>query len=142
MLEISVSVANAGLEVKHNVLVPKNTLATDNALLMCKNSYIVLVGAILASVDYIMPLACSGMFNKVLDMQRTSLRPYAFLGSDYITLDYRECTSVRSLSSTTCLEGCTNLKIVVPDSLYDSWIAATNWVNFADNIIKASEYSE
>jgi hypothetical protein len=27
----------------------------------------------------------------------------------------------------------------VPDSLYDEWIAATNWSTFADYIYKASE---
>lgn len=31
-------------------------------------------------------------------------------------------------------------KIVVPDALYDEWIVATNWVNFSQYIVKASEY--
>ncbi len=30
-------------------------------------------------------------------------------------------------------------KIVVPDSLYDSWITATNWSTYADYIYKVSE---
>lgn len=30
-------------------------------------------------------------------------------------------------------------KIIVPDSLYDEWIAATNWRLYKDKIIKASE---
>jgi hypothetical protein len=29
---------------------------------------------------------------------------------------------------------------VVPDNLYDEWIAATNWSTYADRIVKASEY--
>ena len=33
-------------------------------------------------------------------------------------------------------------KIVVPDNLYDQWIAATNWSTYADYIYKASEVSE
>lgn len=33
----------------------------------------------------------------------------------------------------------TNSKFVVPDALYDEWIVATNWVNFASQIYKASE---
>ena len=32
-------------------------------------------------------------------------------------------------------------KIVVPDSLYDTWVAATNWSTYANNIIKASEFN-
>lgn len=31
-------------------------------------------------------------------------------------------------------------KIVVPDTLYDEWIAATNWSNYASQIIKKSDY--
>ena len=33
-------------------------------------------------------------------------------------------------------------KIVVPDTLYDEWIAATNWSTYADYIVKSSEYTE
>lgn len=33
-------------------------------------------------------------------------------------------------------------KIVVPDALYDQWIAAENWSTYADHIVKASEYTE
>ena len=32
-------------------------------------------------------------------------------------------------------------KIIVPDALYDEWIAAANWSNYASQIIKASEYN-
>lgn len=31
-------------------------------------------------------------------------------------------------------------KIVVPDALYDEWIASTNWSNYASYIIKKSDY--
>lgn len=31
-------------------------------------------------------------------------------------------------------------KVVVPDALYDEWIAATNWSNYISRIIKQSEY--
>lgn len=33
------------------------------------------------------------------------------------------------------------LKIVVPDSLYDEWISATNWASVASKIVKASEFN-
>ena len=35
-----------------------------------------------------------------------------------------------------------DMKIVVPDAIYDDWIAATNWSSFASKIVKASEYVE
>ena len=33
-----------------------------------------------------------------------------------------------------------DIKIVVPDALYDTWIADSNWINLADCIYSASEY--
>ena len=32
-------------------------------------------------------------------------------------------------------------KIVVPDSLYDTWIAATNWASIASHIMKKSDWN-
>lgn len=32
-------------------------------------------------------------------------------------------------------------KIIVPDSLYETWIAATNWVTYADYIVRESDYN-
>lgn len=34
-----------------------------------------------------------------------------------------------------------DLKIVVPDALYDEWIAATNWSAYASKIVKESEFN-
>ncbi len=59
-------------------------------------------------------------------------------------LDFRTHTSVPSLGNTNAFTSVpSDLKIVVPDELYDSWIAATNWSNstIASKIIKASEYN-
>ena len=35
----------------------------------------------------------------------------------------------------------TTFKIVVPDSLYDTWIAATNWASIASHIMKQSDWN-
>ena len=43
--------------------------------------------------------------------------------------------AANAFSGTTC-------QIVVPDNLYDEWIAATNWSTYADRIVKASEFVE
>ena len=32
-------------------------------------------------------------------------------------------------------------KIVVPDSLYDKWIAVTNWASIASHIMKQSDWN-
>ncbi len=49
--------------------------------------------------------------------------------------------NVNAFSSTgTSVTG--GYKVVVPDALYDQWIAATNWVKIQDHIVKASEFTE
>lgn len=55
--------------------------------------------------------------------------------------DFTNCTRVPTLSSTNAFVGMNYSKIVVPDSLYDSWIAASNWSNYASNIIKESDWN-
>lgn len=59
-------------------------------------------------------------------------------------VDCRDCTAVPTLSGANAfiLNSNTKQKIVVPDALYDEWIAATNWSNatLVTRIIKASDY--
>lgn len=58
-----------------------------------------------------------------------------------ILYDFTIATKVPTLSSSSCFKGINaDCKIVVPDTLYDSWIAATNWSNYASYIIKKSDY--
>ena len=57
--------------------------------------------------------------------------------------DFRACTSVPVLANTnafTYINAAAH--IVVPDSLYSSWIAATNWSNSSikPKIISATDY--
>lgn len=55
--------------------------------------------------------------------------------------DFSNCTGVPSLANTNAFYNIdANAKIVVPDSLYDTWIGATNWSNYASNIIKKTDY--
>lgn len=54
--------------------------------------------------------------------------------------DFSQSTSVPTLMSSLSFQDINQLcKIIVPDSLYDEWIAATNWSTYADYIYKASE---
>ena len=57
-----------------------------------------------------------------------------------IKFDFSQATAVPTLSNTGAFHPINQLcKIVVPDNLYDQWIAATNWSTYADYIYKASE---
>lgn len=56
--------------------------------------------------------------------------------------DFTEHTAVPSLATSNTFSGIVaDCKIVVPDELYDEWIAATNWSNYASYIVKASEFN-
>lgn len=56
--------------------------------------------------------------------------------------DFRASTAVPTLSSTSVFEYIpSDCKIVVPDGLYDEWIAATNWSTYASQIVKASAFN-
>lgn len=54
--------------------------------------------------------------------------------------DFRSVKSVPTISSNAFSGISSDCKIIVPDSLYDSWIAATNWSTYASYIIKTSDY--
>ena len=56
--------------------------------------------------------------------------------------DFTNNTSVPTLGNTNAfLYINANCKIVVPDSLYDTWIVASNWVTYASHIVSESDYT-
>lgn len=60
-----------------------------------------------------------------------------------VKYDFSSATNVPSLGNTNAFSSINHIcKIIVPDALYDSWIAATNWTNYANYIYKASEVTE
>ena len=139
LLSVSVSAASSILTSIGNALVTRS--APYKALLFGRDSYIDPNGTILTSIKQLDSGSCAYLTSKILDMSSiTSIGNYAFVGSKYLILDYRKCTTIKSLSSVNCFHNCYDFKIVVPDDLYEDWKAATNWVDFASWIIKASDY--
>ena len=71
----------------------------------------------------------------------TSVEGYAFGNCDPITIyDFTSATGVPTMSNVSAFSNINGIcKIIVPDALYDTWIAATNWATYADYIYKASE---
>lgn len=66
----------------------------------------------------------------------------AFNCYNLILHDFRNAERVPTLGTNCFKNANPNMKIVVPDKLYDTWIAATNWSAVASKIVKASEYTE
>ena len=73
----------------------------------------------------------------------TSIGNYAFnycYGMAFY--DFSQCTSVPTLGGKSVFSSIpSDCKIVVPDSLYDTWKAATNWSTHASNMVKASGFN-
>ena len=63
----------------------------------------------------------------------TSIGSSVFANVNYTTVDFSDCTQVPELSSTNSFKW--NHIILVPSSLYDEWITATNWSALASQII-------
>lgn len=72
----------------------------------------------------------------------TQIGNSAFYGDESIqTLNFSTATIVPTLDHTNALYKIpSTCKIIVPDALYDEWIAATNWSTYASNIIKKSDW--
>ena len=68
---------------------------------------------------------------------------YMFYGCTSLELvDMTGSTGVPTLSNVNNFKNTNDTyKIVVPDSLYDKWIAATNWASIATHIMKKSDWN-
>ena len=90
--------------------------------------------------------SCSSLTSITFGSSITSLEGSAFYNcSNCLLFDFRKATQVPTLSTTSVFQRTNdNKKIVVPDSLYEEWITATNWSSTTNNIvtsiIKASDY--
>ena len=69
--------------------------------------------------------------------------PYIFYGCTSLELvDMTGSTGVPHLVNINNFQNTNSTyKIVVPDSLYDTWIAATNWASIASHIMKKSDWN-
>lgn len=69
-----------------------------------------------------------------------SIATYAFNSCDALReLDFSHHTSIPTLGSNALPSSSLFSKIIVPDELYDEWIATSDWKNYASKIVKASE---
>ena len=90
---------------------------------------------------------CSNVTSIVFGPDVTSIGAGTFYGcSACLLYDFRAATSVPSLSSAGAFTTTNaNKKIVVPDALYNTWIATVQWSSSSnkvkDSIISASDYA-
>ena len=86
---------------------------------------------------------CYSLASVVIPQGVTSIDSNAFYNCYGMAFyDFRASKSVPTLSNTNAFNNIpSDCKIVVPDSLYDTWKAATNWSTYASRIVKASGFN-
>ena len=89
---------------------------------------------------------CYSLSSVTIPSSVTSIGASAFANcSGIVKYDFIEHAQVPTLSNVSAFRNIApDCKIVVPDALYDTWIAATNWssASIVGHIVKASEYVE
>ena len=85
--------------------------------------------------------SCSSLTSVTIPSSVTSIGGYCFDSCRSIILfDFSNHTSIPTLSSTSAFTYIKGIaKILVPASLYEEWIAATNWATYADYIYYVGE---
>lgn len=73
----------------------------------------------------------------------TTIGARAFYANEKIPyFDFRNHVFIPALASENVFSSTGSARFIVPDSLYDDWIKETNWVTYAERIVKASEFVE
>ena len=127
-----------------SVVIPNSvTKIGDSAFYGCKSLSSVVISNNVTSIVGKAFYNCQSLSSVVIPNSVTSIGASAFYNCRHMAYyDFRQHTSVPTLSSTNAFSNiASDCKIVVPDALYDEWIAATNWSTYASNMIKASEFN-
>ena len=86
---------------------------------------------------------CTSLKRIKMNASSGNLGTYMFYGCTSLELvDMTGSIGVPTLSNVNNFNNTNDTyKIVVPDSLYNTWIAATNWASIASHIMKKSDWN-
>lgn len=129
-----------------SIVLPTNALysLTSSFFRSCYMLQSVVIPYTITSISSEAMRDCFYINNIMFPENIDSIQAQAFIGQNQpVTYDFSQATQVPVLSNTNALININKLsKIIVPDSLYNQWIAATNWSTYAAYIYKASEVTE
>ena len=124
-----------------SVTIPNSvTVIGDYAFYECSNLTSVNIGNSVTSIGRSAFYKCINLYNITIPKGVTNIGNSAFYSSSLGLIDFTQHESIPTLGSDVFTGVYGSFKIVVPDELYDEWIAATNWSNYASKIIKKSDY--
>lgn len=137
LIQYAIGKTQTSIELPNSV-----TSIGDSAFSGCESLISVELSDSVTSIGGYAFSGCTALISIVFGNGITSIGDYVFNNCSALKLvDFRSATAVPTVGSGIFYNTSTNRRIVVPDALYDEWIVATNWVSYADYIIKASEYT-
>ena len=125
--------------VLHSVKLPKNiTKLAERTFYSCYSLSSIEIPEGVTSLEAYVFGECDTLASVKFPKDVTSVGSRVCYGCyDMVAYDFSDHLSVPSLGSTDALP---NGSVVVPDALYDEWIAASNWSSLASRIIKKSDW--
>lgn len=114
----------------------------NNGRVYCNMLQAVEIGKNVTSIGNYAFYYCYSLSSIVIPDSVTSIGGRAFYSCYGMAFyDFSQCTSVPTLRDAYVFDGSTlECRIVVPDALYDTWAAATNWSKHSYKIIKKSDW--
>lgn len=125
-----------------NIIIPNSVIRiSDYAFQSCYSLKKIVIPSSVTGLYSDVFADCYSLTSIVIPSSVTRIRNYVFAYcSSLLKYDFSSHTSVPTLQDSNAFYDINALcKIIVPDSLYDEWIAAAYWSNYANYIYKASE---
>jgi hypothetical protein len=125
------------------VVIPNSVTSIGSSAFMgCDSLSSVVIPNSVTSIGSGLFYGCDSLSSVVIPNSVTSIGKSAFYDCYGVAFyDFSNHTAVPTLANTSAfIDIPSDCKIIVPDNLYDTWIAATNWSTYASYIIKKSAW--
>lgn len=142
-------ITSTGIQIFHkcyslsSVVMPQSMKSIGgSAFVYCYSLSSVVIPQGMTIIDAGVFSECSSLSSLVIPKRVSVISASAFSNcSSLVILDFSKSTSVPMLATSSAIPSQSGLRITVPDDLYSTWIAETNWSSHASRIVKASEFN-